>query len=262
MLKLLDQVEQHMVHGITSIYSKMTWIFVITGMILVGCGQKETPKPATAFPATAVKNTVSIPSPTEISITVTPTESAVQEILPSPTTEPPTLEPSAITEEVIVPTETAVPAPAGMSLMDWTLWGWTSSTSPMACQDSNSACWMLTNYREASSLVCAETISLNAAWSNPSLVFQTRYSIKDSKAFGFVEIQVVGESIWNRVYTLKGSRDYWHEVTIDLTPFNGKAINLRFATKPFFNVIQGAEATKMVYNKQTWIIQNINIVSK
>jgi hypothetical protein len=239
------------------IIRKIVWVLVITGLILVGCGQTESTEQAVSIPPTVMVTSEDNIIPSEI-----PVNTPTQVILPSHTAESPTQEPSATAVQTVVPTKTVAPAPAGMSLMDWTLWGWTSSTSPMACQDTNSPCWMLTNYKELTSLDCAESIYLNAALSNHSLVFQTRYSIKDSKAFGYVEIQVVGESIWNRVYTLKGSRDYWHEVAIDLSSFNGKEIKLRFATRPYFTIVQGAEATKMVYNKQTSIIQNINIVSK
>ncbi|MBN1538194.1 MAG: hypothetical protein JW908_15760 [Anaerolineales bacterium] len=243
------------------IFGRVIWIFVIASMILMGCGQKETPKPTMAIPTATVGQLANISTPETTPVVVTSTEAPVEEIPPSPTIPPPTSEPTATTAEVIPPTETVAPAPAGMSLMDWTLWGWTSSTSPMACQDSNSACWMLVNYREATSLVYAKKITIDPGWKTPTLVFQNRYSIKESKAFGFVEIEVQGEVGWNRVYSLKGSRDYWHEVAIDLSEFSGKTITLRFATRPYFEIVQKGEATKMVYNKQTWIIQNVAIVS-
>jgi hypothetical protein len=245
----------------TPIFGKVVWILIIAAMIMVGCGKKETPQPTAEIPATAIENTISTPTPEANPTAAIPTDTSVSQALPSSTT-PPTLEPSPTTSPEIPPTETAAPAPAGMSLMDWTLWGWSSSNSPMACQDVKSPCWMLTDYRDSSSLDYADKITIDPAWKNPTLVFQNRYSIKEAKAFGYVEIQITGEAEWNRVYTLKGSRDYWHEVTIDLSKFSGKTISLRFATKPYVNIVQSGEATKMVYNKQTWIIQNINIVSK
>ncbi len=247
-----------MEHGKASIFGRVVWIFVITGMILVGCGTKEVTLQATSVPANTMENEISIATPGITPVVATSTEAPV---LPSPTTQP-ALEPSPTLAPAIIPTDTSLPTPVAMSLMDWTLWGWTSSTSPMACQDTNSACWMLTDYRSTSSLEGVGKITVDPSWKSPSLVFQTRYSIKEAKAFGYVEIEVEGEVGWNRVYSLKGSRDYWHEVAIDLSQFSGKTISLRFSTKPYVNIIQVGEATKMVYNKQTWIIQNINIVSK
>jgi hypothetical protein len=224
-------------------------------MILVGCGSKETPQAASRIPTNTAEVAMAIPS--MMPVEATSTEVPATPLLPSPTQEP-----SKTSTATLVPTETALPTPVGMSLTQWTLWGWTSSTSPMACQDTNSPCWMLTDYKSISSLENAEAIYIDPAWVNPSLVFQTRYSIKNSKAFGFVEIEVEGAVGWNRMYTLKGSKDYWHEVSIDLSEFSGKTIALRFCTKPYANITTDGEATKVAYTKQSWIIQNIVITAK
>jgi hypothetical protein len=262
MLKTCDQVEHPMEPRKTPIFGNVVWILVITGLILVGCGQKESAQPTHEIPPTNIAIIANTDTPEVIPVAATSTETVVQAILPSTTPVPPTLESSPTEAPVFPPTETPISAPAGMSLMDWTLWGWASSNSPSACQDTNSACWMLTDYRDVSSLECADKIKIDPAWKNPTLVFQNRYSIKEAKAFGYVEIEVQGEVGWNRVYTLKGSRDYWHEVVIDLNAYSGKTISLRFSTKPYVEIVQKGEATKMVYNKQTWIIQNVMIVSK
>ncbi len=261
MLKSFDQAEYPMELRKTPIFERVVWIIVITATLLVGCGKKETPQPTAVMPTTAIENVLSTNTPAAIPTAIPLTDTPVSPALPSPTSQP-TTEPSPTLSPEIPPTETAAPAPAGMALMEWTLWGWSSSNSPMACQDTNSPCWMLTDYRDNSSLDYADKITIDPALKNPTLVFQTRYSIKEAKTFGFIEIQIIEEAGWNRVYTLKGSRDYWHEVTIDLSKFSGKTISLRFATKPYVEIIQSAQATKMVYNKQTWIVQNINIVSK
>ena len=248
--------------GKNSIKIKTMWTaLLLFTIILVGCGTKENPQTPTHAPTNVEEPSFVIASPTPLSAVKFPSETPALSITSSPATQP-TLAPSATNPPVETPTETPEPALTAIPLTEWIAWGWTQSTSPMACQDVNNPCWMLTNYKEQSSLVYAEPVYLDAASPNLSLVFQTRYSVKESKAFGFVEIQVVGEAAWNRVYTLKGSRDYWHEVAIDLSPFSGKAVTIRFATKPFFDTILSPEATKTIYNKETWIIQNVVIEPK
>lgn len=243
--------------GKSPILARIIWIGVIMSILLAGCGNKESTQPPTKTSIVAVETPIELPPPSDTPM------AAASETPAAPTLPPPTEQPLQVLSATDTPqmliTDTPSLAQASMPLMQWTAWGWVSSNSPMACQDTNNPCWMLTNYKDLSSLVCAETVFVNGAWQSPAMIFQTRYSVKENKAFGFVEIQVQGEEIWNRVYTLKGSRDYWHEVAIDLSPFSGKAITIRFATKPYFNIVQGAEATKMVYNKETWIIQNVVI---
>lgn len=247
-----------MAQGNRSIFTRILWSSAIVSIVLAGCGTKESAQLPTSAPMAAVETSIEIPLPSDTSTAAPPSETPSVLTL-TPSTEQPPLASTATDTPQAVVTDTPSPAQSAMPLMQWTTWGWVSSNSPMACQDASSPCWMLTNYKELSSLICAETVFVNGAWQSPALVFQTRYAVKENKAFGFVEIQVQGEATWNRVYTLKGSRDYWHEVAIDLSPFSGKAIIIRFATKPFFNIIQGVEATKTVYNKETWIIQNMVI---
>jgi len=71
------------------------------------------------------------------------------------------------------------------------------------------------------------TIDLGSA-SMPVLTFQQKYAFEAYSDYGYVEVREVGSGSWIRLYFVTGTSAAWLEETIDLSPYAGKLVDIRF----------------------------------
>jgi hypothetical protein len=164
-------------------------------------------------------------------------------LLPPPTQPPATEIPLVATS---APTSGASLDP--VSITDWKMYFWVPLTS--GCKLLNVPCWKLADdWKTAQTssgdgvLTSKEPVLIDAAWERPYLVFWNKRQLRRT---GAIEIQVDGE--WIGVKNLNQTRVEWVQDAIDLGPYKGKQMIVRFLAEIGFA------------QQSTWFIQDIKIV--
>ncbi|MEO0269739.1 MAG: M14 family zinc carboxypeptidase [candidate division WOR-3 bacterium] len=73
----------------------------------------------------------------------------------------------------------------------------------------------------------ASPIDLNINVDSIKLIFWTRYSIESGWDYAYVEVSTNG-STWNSLISFTGSQTTWKKIVLDLTPYKGNQIYIRF----------------------------------
>lgn len=164
------------------------------------------------------------------------------------------------TQPVIIPQTQIVETPttetsASIQLTDWYGDGWTFSKSSI-CNDKKVGCWQaVMKEGQVAILTSRESVTVDPAWENPHIVFWTRYKGMYSLTFGFAELDVETMPGYTRVMSFGGTRDYWHEVVINLNEFKDTTFKLRFYGEGQAKLWENDPAYKF-----TWLIENVQIV--
>ncbi len=88
-----------------------------------------------------------------------------------------------------------------------------------------------------------EPVLISPDWPKPYLVFWDKHVIRRT---GYVEIQVDGQ--WVMVKDIGDTRSEWVPVTIDLTPYKGKQMIVRFVSEIGY------------YQQSTWFVQDVKVI--
>jgi hypothetical protein len=143
---------------------------------------------------------------------------------------------------------TSATSPASLSITDWKMYFWVPLTS--GCKVLNIPCWKLADdWKTAQTssgdgvLTSKVSVLIDPAWERPYLVFWDKRQLRRT---GAVEIQVDGE--WIGVMNVNQTRAEWTQQTIDLQPYKGKQLTVRFMAEIGY------------YQQSTWFIQDVKIV--
>jgi hypothetical protein len=153
----------------------------------------------------------------------------------SPTTEvPPTPEatsnnqqPTTLTATSVPPSQTPVPSATPVTIRQWKN-AYIIQTSN-GCHSATS-CWVGASdgYSHDIILLADETVFVDPNWDNPYLVFWHTYKVGD-KLSASVAIRVDGS--WVQLVSYRPGFQDWEQVALDLNPYKGKDITLRFSAK-------------------------------
>ncbi|MFO7653454.1 MAG: M14 family zinc carboxypeptidase [Candidatus Krumholzibacteriia bacterium] len=79
--------------------------------------------------------------------------------------------------------------------------------------------------------------TMNDAYSASQLVFWHRYDIEDAYDFGRVQVSTDG-AVWNTVTSYTGLAGDWHEAVVDLSPYAGQTLRVRFQLETDWSVTE------------------------
>ena len=159
-------------------------------------------------------------------------------------------------ETQVVPTEgslaTLPPIPGASleptSITDWKMYFWVPLNS--GCKLPEAPCWKLADdWKKAQTstgegiFISKVPVLIDPAWEKPYLVFWNKYLLRQT---GTVEIQVNGD--WIMVKNLGYSRSDWRQEAIDLQPYKGKEMIVRFISQIGY------------YQQSSWFVQDVKIV--
>jgi hypothetical protein len=135
-----------------------------------------------------------------------------------------------------------------VSITQWNMYFWVPLSS--GCKVINIPCWKLAddwNKAQSSSgdgvMTSKEPVLIDPAWERPFLVFWNKRLLRRT---GAVDIQVDGE--WIGVKNLSDTKSEWAQEAIDLQPYKGKQLIVRFLSEIGY------------YQQSTWFIQDVKIV--
>jgi len=149
--------------------------------------------------------------------------------------------------------------PAQTEINDWYVHKWNLIMSPYACHESAGGCWANPNYHVKSWLMSKNSVLIDSGWANPALVYWTKYESRRQINFCYVEVQVAGDTRWDRIKTIGGTKDIWHKVSIDLKAYSGKNILVKFYCEPNLGYGTG-DRGMAIYNKQILYVQDVKVV--
>jgi subtilisin family serine protease len=182
-----------------------------------------------AFDVHEVVETTPTPEPTEAVVTATPEVTATAEQL----TETPTLEITATPSEepTLTPTVTSTPMPLSLPIsqnMNDGAMGWLASGSwlltPTADMLGAGYGWQATSTDQTTTLTFAQPIDLRTA-ANPILTYWS--AVVSQSSTGTAEISLDGQN-WQMV-SIIGNNQAWQQFAVDLNPYKGQVVWLRFA---------------------------------
>lgn len=131
--------------------------------------------------------------------------------------------------------------------------------SPYSCHESAGGCWANPNYHEKSWLLSKNSVLIDSGWANPALVYWTKYQSRRQINFCYVEVQIAGDTRWDRIKTIGGTKDFWHKAIVDLKAYSGKNVLIKFYCEP--NLGFGDDRRGMaLYNKQILYVQDVKVV--
>jgi hypothetical protein len=149
----------------------------------------------------------------------------------------------------------------------WYIHNYSWINSPYSCREPQKGCWVAINYKVQAWLLSQKSVLIDPSWKDPKLVFWTKYSSQRLFNYAYVEIQVEGDTRWDRIKTFGGTNFWWHQVTLDLKAYSGKKILVKFYNEPnLVNVgeqdfIKGHKSTShpSSYNYQLFYVQGVTI---
>jgi len=169
----------------------------------------------------------------------------------------------AITQSAIgLTTQPFAPAAdtGSVELNSFYVYNWSWINSPYSCRDPNTGCWVYLNYKAPGWALSQQKATIDAKWKNPTLIFWTKYSASRMVNFAYVEIQVAGDTRWDRVKVLGGTMDVWHQVTVDLKAYSGKSITVKFFAQPsMYSVTRNERKGYNYYTKEIFYVQGVSI---
>jgi len=144
---------------------------------------------------------------------------------------------------------------------------WSMINSLYSCRDTGTGCWVAQNYHVSAWLMSSQSVMIDSSWKEPVLTFWAKYMSKRQVNFTYVEVQVDGETKWDRIKYYSGTNKYWHQESLDLSAYSGKKIKIKFQFEP--NVNYGGEEEKgrasrssNPYNWQLFYVQGVTVGPK
>ncbi len=135
-----------------------------------------------------------------------------------------------------------------VSIADWKMYFWVPLSS--GCKLADIPCWKLADdWKTAQTssgdgvLTSKQAVLIDPAWERPFLVFWDKRQLRRT---GAIEIQVNGQ--WITVMDVNGTKTEWRQEAIDLQPYKGKQMIVRFISE-----IGSAQ-------QSTWFIQDVQII--
>jgi len=139
-------------------------------------------------------------------------------------------------------------APEVTAITAWKMYFWVPLNS--GCKLSGIPCWKLADdWKTAQTssgegvLTSKEPIMIESSWERPYLVFWYKCLLRRA---GEIDIQVDGD--WIMVKNLGNLRSEWVQESIDLQPYKGKQMIVRFLSEIGY------------YQQSTWFVQDVKIV--
>lgn len=156
---------------------------------------------------------------------------------------------------------------SSVEITSWYTHHWDMINSLYSCRESGTGCWVAQNYRVSAWLMSAQSVMIDSAWKEPQLKFWAKYMSDRRVNFTYVEVQVEGETTWDRIKYYGGTNKYWHQETIDLSAYSGKKIYIKFQYEP--NVRTGSDddrgrssRSSNPYNWQLFYVQGVTVGPK
>jgi hypothetical protein len=154
-----------------------------------------------------------------------------------------------------------------VEINNWYVHNYSWINSPYSCRDPQKGCWVAINYKVQAWLLSQKSILIDPGWKDPKLVFWTKYYSQRVMNYAYVEIQVEGDTRWDRIKTFGGTNFLWHQVTLDLKAYSGKKILVKFYNEPnLVNIgeqdfIKGRKSTShpSLYNHQLFYVLGVAI---
>jgi hypothetical protein len=142
-------------------------------------------------------------------------------------------------------------------------YNWSLVNSIFSCRDISKGCWVYVNYKSKGWLMGQQSVYIDPTWKSPQLVFWTKYYSKRLVNYAHVEVQVEGDTRWDRLKTFGGTRNWWSEMSIDLSAYSGKKIFIKFFVEPNQIPYRYAERSRKYasyYNKQLFYVNDVRIL--
>lgn len=148
------------------------------------------------------------------------------------------------------------PTDGGTEIKNWWLHNYTVIFSPYSCHAGKAGCYANPDYHTESWLLSQSSFMIEKSWANPALTFWTKHYSRRMVTFCYVQVQAEGKTQWNILKGIGGTKD-WYKMTIDLKPFSGEKIKIKFLCEPNKGL---DERFPSYYNKQILYIQDVMIV--
>lgn len=155
----------------------------------------------------------------------------------------------------------AAPAPQGepVEIKNWYMHNWSLILSLYSCRGEEDGCWANPNYHESSWLLSASSVYIDPSWKAPALVYWSKHYSRRAINFCYIEVQSPGDTRWDRIKTIGGTKDYWHQVSVDLKAYSGEKLLVKFYCEPHLGIGTGERGTA-IYNKQILYVDDVTIV--
>jgi hypothetical protein len=156
---------------------------------------------------------------------------------------------------------------SAVEITNWYTHNWSLINSLYSCRDTGTGCWVAQNYHVSAWLMSSQSVMVDSSWKEPALTFWAKYMSARQVYFTYVEVQVDGETKWDRIKYYSGTSKYWHQETLDLSAYSGKKIKVKFQYEP--NVNYGADEDNRrssrslnPYNWQLFYVQGVTVGPK
>lgn len=148
-----------------------------------------------------------------------------------------------------------------VELNSFYVYNWSWINSPYSCRDPNTGCWVYLNYKAPGWAVSQQSVTIDPKWKNPTLVFWTKYYTARIVNFAYVEVQVDGSRQWDRLKVFTGSKNWWHQETINLSAYSGKKIIVKFYAEPnIYSPYRDQRSTARNYTKELFYAQGVAVL--
>jgi hypothetical protein len=156
---------------------------------------------------------------------------------------------------------------AAVEITNWYTHNWSMVNSLYSCRGTGAGCWVAQNYHVSAWLMSSQSVMVDPSWKEPTLTFWTKYMSKRQVNFTYVEVQVEGETKWDRIKYYSGTNKYWHQDSIDLSAYSGKKILIKFQFEPNVNTggdedHQRSSSSMNRYNWQLFYVQGVTVGPK
>ncbi|MBN1537599.1 MAG: hypothetical protein JW908_12750 [Anaerolineales bacterium] len=144
---------------------------------------------------------------------------------------------------------------------------WSLINSLYSCRDTGTGCWVAQNYHVSAWLMSSQSVMIESSWKDPVLSFWSKYMSAQQVNFVYVEVQVDGETTWDRIKYYGGTNKYWHQESVDLSAYSGKKIKVKFQYVPnvkFNSEDDSRRSSRSLnpYNWQLFYIQGVTVGPK
>jgi hypothetical protein len=177
---------------------------------------------------------------------------------------------SLILSQPVFASPVAAKAPsqsAAVEITNWYTHNWSMINSLYSCRGDGTGCWVAQNYHVSAWLMSSQAVMVDSSWKEPVLSYWTKYMSKRQVNFTYVEVQVEGETKWDRIKYYSGTSKYWHQESLDLSAYSGKKIYIKFQFEP--NVNYGSDEDNRrssrslnPYNWQLFYLQGVTVGPK
>lgn len=154
---------------------------------------------------------------------------------------------------------------SAVEIKTWYTHNWSMINSLYSCRDTGTGCWVAQNYHVRAWLMSSQSVMIDSSWKEPALMFWTKYMSARQVYFTYVEVQVEGETKWDRLKYYSGTSKYWHQESIDLSAYSGKKIFIKFQYEPNVNLESKEGKTSRSlnpYNWQLFYVQGVTVGPK